>query len=413
MNSRKVLIVTTGQPSTNPRMVKEYCSLKKAGFNVKVLYSFWASWAVDTDAALFRSESIDQKDFILVGGSPQYEKHKYFLSRLLHKAFRLLSYKFSLSFFDKWAVSRTAFWLQKAANNEKCDLYIAHNLGALPSVVKAAQKWNSMCAFDAEDYHRGEFKPPFPREYTVACKIEDRYMPRCNYVTAASPLIAERYRQNVNLKNVPLVINNVFALEHLQVFNDQINQSSELRLFWFSQTIGPERGLEKVINALNSLKEYKIQFTLLGKCSADYKSILSQFINGHLRLQFLEPVSPDEIFKIASNHHIGIASEEPICENRDICLTNKLFTYLLAGNCVLLSNTSAQKRLLQDYPGIGLIYNIHDPAHLAEQIRILYEDREILHNYRKAAWNLARTTLNWEKESTKLISLINEKLARA
>ena len=37
---KTIVLVTTGQPSTKPRIVKEADALQKAGFNVNVLYSF-------------------------------------------------------------------------------------------------------------------------------------------------------------------------------------------------------------------------------------------------------------------------------------------------------------------------------------------------------------------------------------
>jgi glycosyltransferase involved in cell wall biosynthesis len=409
MNKKKIVIVTTGQPSTNPRMVKEYWALKKAGYNVKVLYSFWAFWAIDTDAALFCKKQIEENDFILVGGSPDNKKQLYFLSRLMHKAFRLLSYKLSLSFFDKWAISRPTYWLEKAAKKEKADLYIGHNLGALPAVVLASKKWETRCGFDAEDYHRGGFKDLQQNEYRVTCKVEETYMPACHFVTAASPLIGEAYLNNLKLPEV-VTINNVFSISNLQTLHDEPVVNNELRLFWFSQTLGPDRGLEAVVAALEILKDHNIKFTLLGSCSVDYRNKLLKQLSNPQVLEFIDPVGPDEIFSIAAKAHVGVAAEVIAEENRNLCLVNKLFTYLLAGNCVLASNTKAQKKFLEDYPGIGLLYTINDPESIADQLRILYNDRNLLNKLRRSALDLGKSSLNWEQESKKLVALIDKLL---
>ena len=63
---KKIAILTTGQPSTNPRMLKEYISLKKANYDVKVFYCFWQEWATKADATLFEDGVIRKEDFILV-----------------------------------------------------------------------------------------------------------------------------------------------------------------------------------------------------------------------------------------------------------------------------------------------------------------------------------------------------------
>jgi glycosyltransferase involved in cell wall biosynthesis len=410
MNQKKVFILTTGQPSTNPRMVKEYLALKKAGYKVKVLYSFWAYWALNTDAALFSNKLIDENDFILIGGSPNNKKYQYFLSRLIFKAFRILSYNLSVSFFDKWAISRTSYWLEKAAKKEKADLYIGHNLGALPAVVEAGSKWKTICGFDAEDYHRGGYRDFNQKEYKITCKIEELYMPRCHYVTAASPLIGETYFKNIKLAQL-LVINNVFSVSNLQPFKDELEMNDQLRLFWFSQTLGPDRGVENIISALELLKECNIKFTILGSSSDEFRNTLINQISKPSMLEFMDPVAPDEIFSLAAKAHIGVVSEVLVDENKNLCLANKLFTYLLAGNCLLISNTKAQKKFLEDYPGIGLLYDSNDANCIAEQLQKLYYDRELLNKCRRTALNLGQHKLNWEEESKKLIALTNKLLS--
>ena len=49
--------------------------------------------------------------------------------------------------------------------------------------------------------------------------------------------------------------------------------------------------------------------------------------------------------RLAAQHDVGLASELSTPPNRAISLTNKVFTYLLAGIPVLLSNTPAQRGL--------------------------------------------------------------------
>ena len=48
--SRRVTLLTTGQPSTNPRLVKEADALASAGFDVSVIGIRRAGWADASDA---------------------------------------------------------------------------------------------------------------------------------------------------------------------------------------------------------------------------------------------------------------------------------------------------------------------------------------------------------------------------
>ena len=47
--SRRIAIVTTKQPGTNPRMRKNADALARGGFDVHVLYAHNARWADATD----------------------------------------------------------------------------------------------------------------------------------------------------------------------------------------------------------------------------------------------------------------------------------------------------------------------------------------------------------------------------
>ena len=54
--AKKILIITTGQPSLNPRMVKEADALSAAGHEVEVLYQYWNEWASEMDASLLKTK---------------------------------------------------------------------------------------------------------------------------------------------------------------------------------------------------------------------------------------------------------------------------------------------------------------------------------------------------------------------
>src|SRR5450631_3088820 len=88
MSPKKIVIVTVGQPSTNPRVVKEVQALLDRGYQVKVLYGYWTSWAIGNDEALKKQYP---GVFQLTGGSPFENKRVYFISRLIYKTARFLA----------------------------------------------------------------------------------------------------------------------------------------------------------------------------------------------------------------------------------------------------------------------------------------------------------------------------------
>jgi len=402
----KIVIITTGQPAANPRVIKEYEALKETGYNVLVLYTFSATWSYDIDNKKFAAGELKKTDFLLIGGNPHTEKVYYFFSRVWFKIITFLVRFLSMQKLKDVSIARSSFYLLRNAKKYRGDVYIAHYLGALPAAIAAAKKYGAKVIFDAEDFHRGE-APYYSSQIQHVIDIEDKLLPKVNLITTASPLISKAYSSLYPSIEVQ-TINNVFPKKFIQPLANAGSNGKALELFWFSQHIGPYRGLETIIKSLNILREENISLHLLGNTgNGIYKKKLVQLSLNPQRIYFHPAVPPEEVFSMAARYDIGFAAEIPYCENRNLCLTNKIFTYLVAGISIIASDTMAQEKFLQENGSIGLLYKYDDAAELALQIKRFYYDRQLLNDYKKNALELAQTDLNWEKESEKFIFLIN------
>lgn len=409
----KIVIITSGQPSLNPRLVKEADALVSNGFEVTVIYQYWNEWATTLDIQLLQGKNWKA---IRVGGSPKDEPFKYLLSRIIHRLGEFLMNYFGLkNGLAEIALKRNTQALTNKAKSIPASLYIAHNLGALPAAVLACKKNRAKSGFDAEDFHRQETTDnPNTDAYQLVKFIEDKYLPQVDYLTAASPLIAEAYQQLYKYHDA-IVLNNVFSLSFLQdVAKPQ--PYKDLNLFWFSQTIGKGRGIEDAIRAISFLKKENISLTLLGNVDEMHKSYFLTLANElglvENQLQFIPPVQADNIFKLAAKYDIGLALEPGFCLNNNIALSNKIFTYLTAGLAVIASETLAQKDFLEHYPKVGISYPIGNIEILSGIIDRYDHDRQLLYETKLNAINYVKEELNWEVEKLKFIKLINQTLAK-
>lgn len=401
----KFVLVTSGQPSANPRLVKEAISLTDEGLSVSVIYCPLCPWADTYDQELFAR--YPQIRWIRVGSHPEKNRLGYRLARIKRKFYEYIFKGIG----DRLNTAEQAIVLYSqelkvTACKIKADMYIGHNLGALPAIVTAAKKHGAQAVFDFEDYHRGEHQPGSMQKRMVEA-VEEKYVPFLSYATTAAPLITEVYKKHFPAFFVH-TINNCFpkayAPDSLPVL-----KKNPLRLFWFSQYIGEQRGLEQVIAAMGKTGIKEIQLTLLGNCSEKMKQYLLNEAKNHQldtdQLEFILPVCEKEIVHIASQHHIGLAVEVPHNKNRQLCLTNKIFMYLLAGNAIIFSNTKAQAQFFQQYKGIGSIFINGDIDALAAILVSYYNDLSLLQTQRDSSFALAQE-LNWEQEKNKIVSLI-------
>ncbi|MEO7190502.1 MAG: hypothetical protein ABI051_05555 [Vicinamibacterales bacterium] len=409
----RVCLVTTGQPSTNPRLVKEADALSSAGYAVEVVGASAGAWAIDADRLLLpgRSWNFELVDWRRDAGGWLFWKSRLRqhislrLSRLPRAPMRCVEY----------ALTRPAPELARAAMAHRADLYIAHNLGALPAAVRAARRHGAKVAFDAEDFHSGQFPSesldPLCR---VVRRVERHYLPACDAITASAPGIADAY-QPLSRVGPPQCLLNVGCLGDRQGAQPVTTSSlTPLTLYWFSQTIGPDRGLEDAVRAMGSVGNACIELHLRGTWAAGYQAVLGEVARragvGLERIHAHAPAAPHDMVSLASQFDVGLAVEPGCTVNNDLAISNKIFTYLLAGTAVIATRTAGQEWIMRQTPDAGWTYHPGDHAHLADILRGLVASRAQLTAARRAAWDHATRTFNWELERTKFLAVVERVL---
>lgn len=402
---RKIVIITTGQPSVNPRVVKEADALQAAGYEVTVLYCFWIKWAEDADKILLKKVKWNYK---LIGGSSSQNRGLYFFTKARFKISRKLNEKLGNKLLlAERSQARCYNELLKAAKKIKADWYIGHNLGALPIAVKAAAYNRAYAGFDFEDYHRGENADTPLAEKKRIVFLEEKYVPGLSYVSSASDLITEKIKTNfLHFSKQIITLLNCFPVSQNLCGVNTASHHKTLKLFWFSQTIGKNRGLEVVIDALKYLNNLDIHLTLAGRYDDEMKAHIEEHGSSFIgSIHIAGIINPDALPAFAAKFDVGLAAELKTPLNRDICLTNKIFTYITAGKCIIASDTSAQKDFMKRYE-VGLLYRSSDATDLAAKIYKLYNDRALLEQYKINSKLLGETLMNWETESQKLLKVI-------
>lgn len=406
--SKSIILITSGQPSLNPRLVKEADALIEAGYKVTVIYQYWNHWATQLDDKLLPQK---QWKTIRVGGDPIKENIKYWKSRIVLKLARKLIKHFSFNHnLAELAIGRCTFDLVKKAKSIPADLYIAHNLAALPAAVIASKHNRAACGFDAEDLHRYEMSDD-DNNHDVRLKkhLEEKYFPLVNYLTTSSPEITNSY-QSIFPALVFDTILNVFPKDKVKLAPGG-SASEALTLFWFSQNVGLSRGIQDVIAALKKLENENIEFHVLGSLNDVVKAELARFIKkldfiNPPKIKFHEPIESTALISFASKFDIGLATEPGFSINNEIALSNKIFTYLHAGLAIIASDTMAQKRFITDYPTVGSVYEKKNPESLALCIKKYIDHKELLADHQAQSLSWANETLNWEVEKEKFLNLI-------
>ena len=408
-----VCLITTGQPSTNPRLVKEADTLVEAGHHVHVVGAHWIHWAAATDAEVLAGRHWTVS---LVDWRRESNPRLFHWSRIRSRAARRTAAVLAplSDYLAMSALSRVGPELYRKARTVAADLYIAHNIGALPIACAVGAARRAPVGFDAEDFHSGQF-PLASADPIVAItrRTERRCMPKCAYVTAASPFIAEAYRELCGIPQPPTILN-VFPLNDRPDGVPVRQPSDRLTLYWFSQTIGPDRGLEDVVRAMGALGD-GVELHLRGAWFGDYESALRQVAaeSGVVQARIIshEPAVPGQMVRLATQYDVGLALEPGLTPNSDWLLSNKIFTYLLAGNAVVATRTRAQSSLAAHLQDAAVWCDPGDPVSLAQALQRWYADREVLRRGQAHAWRLGTERFNWDVEKQKWLAVVEAAVA--
>lgn len=386
-----VVLVTSSHIASNPRLVKEADALSRAGANVTVVSPADLGYVRELDKTLLR----DAKWIHVTVG--RYSLAEWFIYTAVSRVCQFLS-----RFLDPpgclvatWANSRDSKRLWNASKGIRADLYIAHNLPALPVVARLAKTHSARYGFDAEDFHCGELGST-KKDKALArarTKLEESYLPSTGHITCASPLIARAYERRYGVRTA--CINNLFAAD----FGPLPDAMATPAFYWMSQTVGPDRGLEGVITALNELS-ISVRLDIRGSVDPKYARTLQDMCGPLLKVDFLPPAPPIEMVRLAQGYHFGLSTEQETPEHRNLCLTNKLFTCLAAGVPVLLSETRAQLDFSHLFGHCCRVIDFRNPVVAGKQVLAALEDAETM-----AMACRSETCFSVEHEMDKFLSI--------
>jgi glycosyltransferase involved in cell wall biosynthesis len=208
----------------------------------------------------------------------------------------------------------------------------------------------------------------------------------------------------------PTVIYNSFPSAERENIDHQTRDRKNLQspsIHWFSQTIGPGRGLELLFQALPYLHLYA-EIHLRGNYPKSSCQWLEPLIPQEWRDRvFIHPTVPNnELLSRIAEHDIGLALETSEIPSRNLTITNKVFQYLQAGLAVIATDTAGQREVFSQFPAIGQLISSKDPAFLAHALRKILSSPEKLANTQRAALVAAQQFFCWENQVDSLLNLV-------
>ncbi len=414
----RILILIGGHLCTAPRPQKEAAALAAAGHDVLVVGLWFDVALADRDQQLCAAiQSLGQSqfwrfqpllDFRGIDWRQQYRRSgiriQAKLAQQLFQRTRILS---------PALLGYGAKAMLRFAQNYHADLTIVHSEAGL-WVGHQLQQQGYRVGVDFEDWFSQDLSPAAQIQRPIVwIKLLEATLARnCHYCLVPSQTMATAMATAYQTRR-PTVVYNAFPLNygHVNSFakhdrRDRITPS----LHWFSQTIGPGRGLETLFAALPDVQA-SIQVHLRGNCPPAYRTWLMNQVpeSWHDRLLIHAPVANQELPTRIAEHDIGLALETTKIPSRNLTITNKLFQYLEAGLAVIATDTAGQREVMQACPLAGQLIASDDPKALATAINHWVEKPRQLAIAKQAAIQ-ASAALTWETQADRLVQRAAEAL---
>jgi len=401
----RILIISNGALCRNPRVLKEAVTLGRAGYDVTVLTVRNHAPSEHHDRLLLQNAPFRR---VTVDTIPGFAEGflRPFWRRAVLRAARTTSARLQL---QTPRALGPAGPLLREARRISSELVIVHNEVAHWVGTRLLQEGRRVCA-DIEDWHSEDLLPDqrSARPLKLIRDVERTLLHRAVHTTTTSHALADALHERYGGQQ-PHVITNAFPL---QPTSASAIPNGPPAFFWFSQTIGPGRGLEQFLDAWQQTTRPS-RLVLLGESSDDYARALLQRlpVGFRHRVSFLPLVSPSDLPGVIARHDIGLALEQSFIPNRDLTITNKILQYLNAGLAIVASDTAGQREVLARAPDAGVIVRTDDTPGFARKLDALLAEPGVLARRRQAARLLAETHYCWEHESLRLTTLVARALA--
>jgi glycosyltransferase involved in cell wall biosynthesis len=257
----------------------------------------------------------------------------------------------------------------------------------------------------------------FPGKYVISpkkwLKKEQEFIEKADKIVTVSQEFVDSIKNRLlNQKDkVVLVPNSVRRSFYTNVKIDKTitNKFKDDFVLLYIGDTGLRRGLQTVIEAIPIIKQTinTIRLVIVGKSTTDHILVqLAEKLNVTENISF-EGWQNEQLFSsYIKAAHIGIS---PLIRSKqhDVAYANKLFQYMGLGLPLLVSDATAQKKLVEKN-NTGLIHEEKNPSSFAKKVSFLYANKELRSTFATNAKSFIENKFHWELTSKELVKMYNE-----
>ena len=388
--TKRITIVTGQHLTANPRVWKEANTLASHGYFVTIYTTWYNQLLISEDKKLILRPVNYFPSFSLIYSWSN------FLLVFSAKGIKKLANCFFI-FFNISSIYQEVYLPRVQLNRIlaiPADLFICHQEAGLLLGVQLLKKGKKV-AFDFEDWYAEESFNKF-RSVDLFRVNEQYALSYAAYITCPSKAMSKALKDYYKLDRQVSVIFNSFPIENIDDRNIQKKPNS---LVWFSQTVGPNRGIEDFVNILK-LIDIPVEMHFIGFCSSLYKKYILECLNDTPHKVIIHGLMKhSDMLRFVKQFEYGLALEHSFPPSRDLTISNKILLYLQLNLHVIATSTKGHLELKPDFSDCITYIDTEKLAYSTEVIRNLLIRRE-----NKRVIEMGK--YDWKVQEQKIIGLV-------
>ncbi len=398
---KKVCMITHDSPYIDRRILLEAKSLIENGYNVTIIHPFGE---VNSDFANVGINYISTNPNINIKNGFSVSK------RVLRKILPQKIYESLKSLY--FTVAKTDFIdyekeLKEMAIQNDYDIYVAHDLPALPIAHYASKIKSAKLVYDAHEFFTGQIALKGKRKKFFQ-ELEKKLISDVDLMFTVNKDIAKLFEKAYNISNIQILLNSIEKKEvHKIDLHNKLNISKEKKIVLYQGGFLEDRNLEVLVKSAQYLSE-KIVLVMLGYSFLEKKlkniAINAQTINK--KVFFLDRVPQKELLNYTAGADVGIIPYPAIDLNTTYCTPNKMFEFISAGIPIIANDELITVKNIFKEHKIGKLISFKNSKTIAEGLNniVLQDD---LKNIKLNLKN-AKQYFSWESQEQILIDAFKE-----
>ncbi len=231
-----------------------------------------------------------------------------------------------------------------------------------------------------------------PLIHKIWTRIERKQVPKFRLGYTVSDSIAAEFKRRYGVQYA--TIRNITVLKELK------QAAGGEKFILYQGAVNEARGFEQLIPAMQWVN-CKLVICGDGNFMTQLKQLISRY-QLEKKIELKGMMTPDELWAVAQQAHIGIAQAENEGLNQYLALPNKFFDYIHAGLPQITMNYPEYQVLNREY-NVAILIDDLNPEIIAAAINNLLADN-VLYSTLKINCLKARQELNWQQEEKKLLT---------